>query len=390
MPEIESASTTDPTGPDDAFSPMRWEGGSLHLLEQTLLPGEEVWIECRRPEQVADAIRRLAVRGAPAIGVAAAYGLVLGFAEPLPGEGDDGADTVGTLRRRFDEVAELLASTRPTAVNLTWALARGREVFERTLERARGEGDGESGQGGPVADRSAVYGALLFWAHRLHADDVQTNRRIGDHGAELFSSGDRVLTHCNAGALATAGYGTAIGVIHSSFRDGKVGMVWVDETRPLLQGARLTAWELKRSGIPHRLVTDSSAGALLSRGMVDRIVVGADRIAANGDVANKIGTYPLAVLAQRHGVPFYVAAPLSTIDPDTASGADIPIEERREDEVTRVGTSDVAPEGTEALNFAFDVTPAELVAAIVTEVGVLEPPYTDSIARALAGAADGG
>ena len=367
---------------------MRWEGGSLHLLEQTLLPGEEVWIECRRPEQVADAIRRLAVRGAPAIGVATAYGLVLGFAEPLPGEGEEGEDTVATLRRRFDEVAELLASTRPTAVNLAWALARGREVFERTLERAGGEGDGggdgAAGQDGAVADRSTVYGALLFWAHRLHADDVQTNRRIGDHGAELFASGDRVLTHCNAGALATAGYGTAIGVISSSFRDGKVDMVWVDETRPLLQGARLTAWELKRSGIPHRVVTDSSAGELMSRGMVDRIVVGADRIAANGDVANKIGTYPLAVLAQRHGVPFYVAAPLSTIDPDTARGEDIPIEERREDEVTRVGASDVAPEGTDALNFAFDVTPADLVAAIITEVGVLEPPYTESIARALA------
>jgi len=383
MSQNDPNAPTRPTEPDDAFSPMRWEGGSLHLLEQTLLPGEEVWIECRRPQQVADAIRRLAVRGAPAIGVAAAYGLVLGFNEPLPGEDDEGQDPVPTLRRRFDEVAELLGSTRPTAVNLSWALARGREVFERTLERA-----GEDGGEGEVADRSAVYGALLFWAHRLHADDVQTNRRIGDHGAELFASGDRVLTHCNAGALATAGYGTAIGVIHSSFRDGKVGMVWVDETRPLLQGARLTAWELKRIGIPHRLVTDSSAGALMSRGMVDRVVVGADRIAANGDVANKIGTYPLAVLAQRHGVPFYVAAPLSTIDPDTASGDDIPIEERREDEVTRMGESDVAPEGTEALNFAFDVTPAELVAAIVTEAGVLEAPYTESIARALAGAAD--
>ena len=193
-----------------------------------------------------------------------------------------------------------------------------------------------------------------------------------------------MLTHCNAGALATAGYGTAIGVIHSSFRDGKVGLVWVDETRPLLQGARLTAWELEQAGIPHRLVTDSSAGTLLARGMVDRIVVGADRIAANGDTANKIGTYPLAVLAQRHGVPFYVAAPLSTIDPATPNGDAIPIEERRADELTRLAGREVAPEGTEAVNFAFDVTPAELVSAIITEAGVLEPPYTESIARALA------
>jgi methylthioribose-1-phosphate isomerase len=356
---------------------MRWEGGALHLLEQTLLPGEERWIECRHPEQVADAIRRLAVRGAPAIGVAAAYGLVLGIGEP----GGDGSGTSDgdpeALRRRFAAVSELLAGTRPTAVNLSWALARGREVFEATL--ARGETEGLA------VDRTVVYGELLFWAHRLHAEDVETNRRIGDHGATLFASGDRVLTHCNAGALATAGYGTAVGVIASSFAAGKVGMVWVDETRPLLQGARLTAWEMRKLGVPHRLVTDSSAGALLSRGLVDRIVVGADRIAANGDVANKIGTYPLAVLADRHGVPFYVAAPLSTIDPDTASGADIPIEERLADEVTRFGGHEVAPEGTEALNFAFDVTPAELVTAIVTEVGVLRAPYREAIGKALAG-----
>ena len=357
----------------EAFSPMRWQDGALHLIEQTLLPAEEVWIECRRPEQVADAIRRLAVRGAPAIGVAAAYGLVLGF-------GDDGWKAAGgsedaaAFGRHFDEVSALLAATRPTAVNLTWALARGREVFTALLRRWD-EGGG---------DHRDVHDALLAWAHRVHADDIATNRRIGDHGATLFTRGDRVLTHCNAGALATAGYGTAIGVIHSSFRDGKVGLVWVDETRPLLQGSRLTAWELKQAGIPHRLVTDSSAGTLLARGMVDRIVVGADRIAANGDTANKIGTYPLAVLAQRHGVPFYVAAPLSTIDPATPNGDAIPIEERRADELTRLAGREVAPQGTEAVNFAFDVTPADLVSAIITEAGVLEAPYTESIARALA------
>ena len=364
--------TNDAPGPT-AFSPLRWQDGALLLLEQTLLPAEEVWIECRRPEQVADAIRRLAVRGAPAIGVAAAYGLVLGFA----GDGADAAaGDPAALRRRCDEVSALLAATRPTAVNLSWALARGREVLEALLREAE--------EGGAPAGRRAVHDRLLAWAHRTHAADVDANRRIGDHGATLFARGDRVLTHCNAGALATAGYGTAIGVIHSSFRDGKVGMVWVDETRPLLQGARLTAWELKQAGIPHRLVTDSSAGTLLARGMVDRVVVGADRIAANGDTANKIGTYPLAVLAHRHGVPFYVAAPLSTIDPATPSGDAIPIEERRPDELTTLAGRELAPSGTEAVNFAFDVTPAELITAIVTEAGVLAPPYTESIARALA------
>jgi methylthioribose-1-phosphate isomerase len=359
---------------DDLLSPLRWQGDALLLLDQTLLPGEETWIACRDPETVADSIRRLAVRGAPAIGVAAAYGLVVGMAE-APADDDEAA-----LRRRFDSVSALLAGTRPTAVNLTWALERGRRVFAETL-RTSGAAEGSAG-GVPMRD--AVHAALLAWAHRVHADDIETCRRIGEHGAALFSAGDRVLTHCNAGALATGGYGTAVGVITSSFRAGKVGLVWVDETRPLLQGARLTAWELRKLGIPHKLVTDSSAGTLLARGMVDRIVVGADRIAANGDVANKIGTYTVAVLAQRHGVPFYVAAPRSTIDPATPSGDAIPIEERRADEVTRFGGASVAPDGTEVTNFAFDVTPAELVSGIITEVGVLTAPYGDSIAAALA------
>ena len=345
-----------PAPSTETFSPMRWEGSRLGLLDQTRLPVEEVWLACDHPEQVADAIKRLAVRGAPAIGVAAAYGLVLGM------RGVDDA----RLRGRFDEVSELLGSTRPTAVNLRWALNRGREVFERSLPE------------GPAA----VSAALLDWAHRMHAEDISVNRRIGEHGAALFSPEARVLTHCNAGALATAGYGTALGVIQSAFRVGKVGMVWVDETRPLLQGARLTAWELKRLGIPHQLVTDSSVGTLMAQGLVDRIVVGADRIAANGDTANKIGTYTVAVLAHRHGVPFYVAAPLSTIDRATPTGASIPIEERAGGEVTEVFGTRVAPEDTQAMNFAFDVTPAELIAGIVTEVGVLAPPYTESIAAA--------
>ena len=341
----------------DSFSPMRWEGPGLRLLEQTRLPLEEVWIDCETPEQVADAIRRLAVRGAPAIGVAAAYGLVLGMRTARDPE---------RLRARFDEVSALLGGTRPTAVNLRWALERGREVFERN-----------AGQG-----PEAVTAALLAWARELHAEDVRVNRRIGAQGASLFAEGSRVLTHCNAGALATAGYGTALGVITSAWRAGKLGQVWVDETRPLLQGARLTAWELKKLGIPFRLVTDNSAGILMSRGLVDGIVVGADRIAANGDTANKIGTYTVAVLAHRHNVPFYVAAPLSTIDRATPDGAGIPIEERKSSEVTEVFGTRVAPDDTPALNFAFDVTPAELITAIITEAGVLRAPYGRSIAAA--------
>jgi methylthioribose-1-phosphate isomerase len=347
--------------PSDSFSPMRWEGPGLRLLEQTRLPVEEVWIDCETPEQVADAIRRLAVRGAPAIGVAAAYGLVLGMRT---------VRDPGRLRARFDEVSGLLGGTRPTAVNLRWALERGREVFERSVG------------GGP----EAVTAALLDWARELHAEDVRINRRIGEQGASLFAEGARVLTHCNAGALATAGYGTALGVITSAWRDGRVGQVWVDETRPLLQGARLTAWELKKLGIPFRLVTDNSAGILMSRGLVDGIVVGADRIAANGDTANKIGTYTVAVLAHRHGVPFYVAAPLSTIDRATPNGAGIPIEERKSSEVTEVFGTQIAPDDTPALNFAFDVTPAELITAIITEAGVLRAPYGRSIAEAFMGA----
>ena len=347
-------------GSDDfarSFSPIRWREGRLQLLDQTQLPRDEVWLDCDEPEAVADAIRRLSVRGAPAIGVAAAYGLIVGL--------ESGA-AEQPLDERFDEVSELLGSTRPTAVNLRWALEKGRKVYDR--HRADG--------------REAVLAALTEWAVALHEADLESCRRIGDFGAELFAEGDRVLTHCNAGALATGGYGTAVGVIQSSFAQGKVGMVWVDETRPLLQGARLTSWEMQRSGIPFRLVTDSSVGALMSRGLVDRVVVGADRIAANGDTANKIGTYVVAVLASRHSVPFYVAAPLSTIDQRTPSGSEIPIEEREASEVTEVFGTSVAPAATPAANFAFDVTPHELIAAIITDVGVLEPPFDDSIRRA--------
>lgn len=341
------------------FSPIRWQDGGLKLLDQTRLPSEETWLDCDQPEDVAAAIYRLSVRGAPAIGVSAAYGLVVGLSTCEEGQG---------LEERFIEVSDLLGATRPTAVNLRWALERGREVFDRT-------------EGLPDDQRIA---GLLAWAHELHAADVASNRRMGAHGATLFAAGDRVLTHCNAGALATAGYGTALGVIHASHDQGKVSQVWVDETRPLLQGARLTAWELQRLEIPFQIVTDSSCGALMARGLVDRVVVGADRIAANGDAANKIGTYTVAVLANRHNVPFYVAAPLSTIDRSTPTGDEIPIEERSAEEVTEVFGVRIAPEAAPAANFAFDVTPNELIAAIITDAGVLEAPYTESIARAFA------
>ena len=306
--------------------PLRFQGGTLLVLDQRALPGEERWLRCESVEQVAEAIRSMAVRGAPAIGLAAAYGIALA---------DD-----------RERAAALLRATRPTAANLAWAVERCLEADD-PLEEAR----------------------------RLHRDQEAADRTVAELGAERFARGDRALTHCNAGALATGGYGTAGGVLREAWEQGRLAEVWVDETRPLLQGARLTAWELGRAGIPFRVIADSAAGGLMSRGLVDRVVVGADRIAANGDVANKVGTYPLAVLAARHGVPFYVAAPLSTIDPTTPSGDGIPIEER--------DPSELASESS-AFNPAFDVTPAELVTAIFTEAGVLEPPYQHSIARVAA------
>ena len=311
-----------------SIAPLRFSDGALLILDQRALPEREEWLRCERPSEVAEAIRTLAVRGAPAIGLAAAYGLALA--------GDD-----------FEAAASELAGTRPTAVNLGWA-----------IERAR-----EAGAGG-----------ALELARRLEAEQEAADRRIAELGSARFAEGDRALTHCNTGPLATGGYGTAGGVLRAAWDAGRLAQVWVSETRPLLQGARLTAWELEREGIPFQVVTDGSAGALMARGQVDRVVVGADRIAANGDVANKVGTYALAVLARHHGVPFYVAAPLSTLDPETPDGAAIPIEERDPAEVVA---------GAPALNLAFDVTPAELVDAIFTEAGVLEPPYPDAIRRAL-------
>ncbi len=348
-----------PTADPALFSPLRWQGDHLELLEQTLLPAREQWLSCTKPEEVADAIRRLAVRGAPAIGVAAAYGLALAVRSAQSDE---------EIEREFNRAADLLGSTRPTAVNLRWAIERVRRRFAATAGRSTAE------RASDLADLAVA----------MHEEDVRANRAMGEHGAALFAAGDRVLTHCNTGALATAGYGTALGVIQSAFRQGKVSEVWVDETRPLLQGARLTAWELSRLGIPYRIATDSSVGTLMAQGLVDRAIVGADRIAANGDAANKIGTYTVAVLAARHGVPVYIAAPLSTIDPQMPSGAEIPIEQRSAEEVAEVFGVRVAPLTAKAINFAFDVTPAELIAGIVTEVGVLLPPYGESIAQAFA------
>ncbi|HEX6457415.1 MAG TPA: S-methyl-5-thioribose-1-phosphate isomerase [Thermoleophilaceae bacterium] len=323
-------------------SPLRFTGTWLELLDQTRLPAEEVWLRCERPEQVAEAIGRLAVRGAPAIGVAAAYGLVL---------------AAGQTDASFEKAAELLASSRPTAVNLSWAVEQGRQVYARA---------GETGEN-PAE-------ALLAWADDLAGRQEEADRLMAAHASRLFAAGSRVYTHCNTGGLATAGSGTALGAIEEAWRAGLVGEVWVGETRPLLQGARLTAWELEQAGVPFRVVTDSSAGALMAQGVVDLVMVGADRIARNGDVANKIGTYGLGVLAERHGVPLHVVAPLSTIDLRTPTGADIPIEERDPGEVVA---------GSPALNLAFDVTPHDLVASIVTEAGVLEPPYEQSLEQAV-------
>jgi methylthioribose-1-phosphate isomerase len=322
------------------------------LLDQRLLPGRELERVYGRWEDVADAIRTLAVRGAPAIGVAAAFGVVLAARS-------SGATTWDGLMADLEVASKGLASTRPTAVNLFWALDRMR----RAADALRGR---------PVAE---VRARLLAEAQTILDEDVAGNRALGDHGAKLVPARARILTHCNAGALATAGYGTALGVVRSAHAQGKVALLWVDETRPVMQGSRLTAWECVREGIPHRLIADVAAASVMSRGEVDLVVTGADRIAANGDTANKIGTYALAVLARHHGVPFYVAAPFSTIDAALPAGAQIPIEERDAGEVRRVGGHATAPESSPVFNPAFDVTPATLITAIITERGVFRPPY---------------
>ncbi len=336
------------------LAPLTWSDGHLRLLDQTRLPSEEVWLTLADHQQVATAIRSLQVRGAPAIGVAAAYGLALAAARS---EASDREALLADLR----SAAKDLEATRPTAVNLSWAL-------ERAMSAAEGASDAESARRAVEAE-----------AERIQQEDVEANRRLGGLGAELLPESSTVLTHCNAGALATAGYGTALGVVRAAVEQGKRVGVVATETRPLLQGARLTTWELARDGIDCTLIVDSAAGALMRRGGVDVVVVGADRIVANGDTANKIGTYALALLASEHGLPFYVAAPTSTVDLSLADGDGIPIEERAPDEVAEVAGRRVAPEGVSVANPAFDVTPHRLVTAIITERGIARAPYDASL-----------
>ena len=340
------------------------EDDAVVMIDQRLLPEREVYVRCLDHREVAKAIKDMVIRGAPAIGVAAAMGIALGVRRSAA-EG-------GALREELEVMGRELAATRPTAVNLFWAIERMKRRFAAEAER-----------GG-----AALRSALVEEALAIEREDLAACQRMGELGAALLPQGARLLTHCNAGALATAGYGTALGVIRSAARAGTVVAVFADETRPYLQGARLTAWELLRDGIPTTLITDSMAGHLMARGEVNAVIVGADRIAANGDVANKIGTYTVAVLAKENGIPFYVAAPVSTFDLATATGAAIPIEERPEREVTHHAGRRLAPEGVLVRNPAFDVTPHRYVTAIVCELGVARAPYTESL-LALAGASAG-
>ena len=339
---------------------MRFDGSALLLLDQRRLPGEEAYLTLHTPAEVAEAIEDLAVRGAPAIGCAAAFGVALAALRESALDAQDAA---------LDAAFARLAQTRPTAVNLFWALGRMRETW-RTL-RASADGG--------AATAASVAAGLGAAAQGLLEEDVATCRAIGCAGVNLIPQGARILTHCNAGALATGGYGTALGVVRAARDAGRAPRVFADETRPFLQGARLTAWELDRDGIPVTVIADSMAGHLMARGEVDLVVVGADRIARNGDVANKIGTYALAILARAHELPFYVAAPTSTIDFDTPDGASIPIEERSRDEMARLGGAVLLPDRVPVRHPAFDITPHRLVTAIVSERGVARPPYTESL-----------
>jgi methylthioribose-1-phosphate isomerase len=334
------------------------EGDAVVMIDQRKLPAEEIYVRCKTPAEVARAIRTMVIRGAPAIGVAAAMGIALGVRK---------SKTTGTqkLAAEFYKVCELMAATRPTAVNLFWAIERMKRAFSAAATA------GESVD--QIKDR------LEAEAQAIHDEDVASCRAMGGFGAEIVPADARILTHCNAGALATAGYGTALGVIRSAVAQGKRVTVLADETRPYLQGARLTAWELVRDGIATTVITDNTAGALMRLRQIDLVVVGADRIAANGDTANKIGTYTVAVLAREHGVPFYVAAPLSTIDLDTPDGSHIPIEERNAREVTHIGGSQLTPEGIAVRNPAFDVTPHHFISGIITERGIFRPPYIESL-----------
>ena len=339
---------------------IEWQPDAVVMIDQRKLPGQEVYLHCKTANEVARAIKTMVIRGAPAIGVAAAMGIALGMNRSK-------AQGTRQFAVDFNKLCDLMAGTRPTAVNLFWAIDRMKKTF------------GEAARSGKSVDE--IKAVLVKDANAIHDEDVASCRQMGKFGAELVPSGARILTHCNAGALATAGYGTALGVIRAAAEQGKVTQVFADETRPFLQGARLTAWELVRDGVPTTVITESMAGPLMQRGGIDFIVVGADRIAANGDFANKIGTYTVAMMAAAHNVPFYVAAPLSTIDLATADGEAIPIEQRNAREVTHLGSTQLAPDGASVWNPAFDVTPHRLVAGIITEKGVARAPYLDSLAR---------
>ena len=337
---------------------LEWTDNGVRFLDQTKLPTEESYVTAATYQQVADAIRTMIVRGAPAIGVAAAMGIALGVK-------DSKAETAGDLKRDFDQICAAIGETRPTAVNLFWAIRRMREKFEMLRIR-------------PMPQ---IREAMVEEAQRMHAEDIAANQAMGRHGATLMPNSGGVLTHCNAGAPATAGYGTALGVIRAAVEQGKKIHVYADETRPFLQGSRLTAWELMKDGIPTTVISDNMAGAMMSHGKIEAIVVGSDRIAANGDVANKIGTYTVAVLAKEHGIPFYVAAPTSTVDLATADGSGIPIENRNVKEVSHIAGKQMVPDGVEIENPAFDVTPAKYVAAIITERGIARAPYEESLRK---------
>ena len=335
-----------------------WQDDVIVMVDQRKLPSQELYVRCRSSQEVARAIRTMVIRGAPAIGVAAAMGIALGMRR-------SSAKGTRQFAVEFQKICDMMAATRPTAVNLFWAIDRMKRAFA------------EGAQAGESADE--LSNRLEREARSIHDEDVASCRAMGAFGADVVPDGARVLTHCNAGALATAGYGSALGVIRAAVERGKKIAVFADETRPFLQGARLTAWELIRDGIHTTVITESMAGPLMRAGEIDMVVVGADRIAANGDTANKIGTYTVAVLANEHKIPFYVAAPLSTIDLATPDGDHIPIEERDQREITHIGSARLTPEGANIRNPAFDVTPHRYIAGIITETGIIRPPYSESL-----------
>ena len=341
---------------------IEWKGDSVVMIDQRKLPASEIYVTCKTANDVAKAIKTMVIRGAPAIGVAAAMGIALGMLKSR-------ATGTKQFTTEFQKTCDLMAGTRPTAVNLFWAIERMKKTFA------------EAAQGGCSVDE--LKQRLVDDAQRIHDEDVASCRAMGAHGATLVPDSARILTHCNAGALATAGYGTALGVVRAAVEQGKKIAVMADETRPFLQGARLTAWELIKDGIDTTVITDNMSASMMRLGHVDLVVVGADRIAANGDVANKVGTYGVAVLAKEHGIPFYVAAPISTVDLGTADGDGIPIEERNAREVTHVGSSRLTPEGAHIRNPAFDVTPAKYVTAIITERGIYRAPFDEAFKSAI-------